>query len=134
MSLNTQNIEDVYELSPLQQGMLFHTLRDPDAGVYFMQSGFLVEGLDVAAFCQAWQKLVERHSVLRTSFHWEGLDKPVQVVHRQVAVPFEEHDWRGLSPDQQMQKPCAWLRADRRAWLRARRSSPRARHPVSLDG
>src|ERR1700732_5147210 len=101
MSLNAQNIEDVYELSPLQQGMLFHTLSDPGVGTYFMQSGFQVENLDVSALRHAWQQVVDRHAVLRTSFHWEGLDKPVQVVHREVEVPFEEHDWRGQSAEEQ---------------------------------
>merc|ERR1739838_1198122 len=45
---------------------------------------------------QAWQKMIERHSILRTSFHWEGLKKIVQIVHKSVELPWEEKDWRSL--------------------------------------
>src|SRR4051812_35581142 len=99
MNMQAQNnVEDIYELSPLQQGLLFHALHDPESGIYFMQSGQRMEGLDVGVFLRAWQRLVDRHSVLRTSFHWEGLDRPIQVVHRKVELPVEQLDWRGLGP------------------------------------
>jgi amino acid adenylation domain-containing protein len=114
MSLNAPNIEDVYGLAPLQQIMLLSTLRHPGAGTYLMRSGFRVENLDVAAFRQAWQRVVERHTVLRTSFHWEGLSNAVQVVHHHVEVPFEEQDWRGLADEEQQRKLRSWLRIDRR--------------------
>ncbi|MBT5903247.1 MAG: amino acid adenylation domain-containing protein [Opitutaceae bacterium] len=88
------NVEDVYELSPLQEGFLFHHLRDPAGGDYVEQMTFLLEGaLDLAAFERAWQVVVDRHPALRTSFQWEGLEKPLQIVHRQVAVPLVTEDW-----------------------------------------
>jgi surfactin family lipopeptide synthetase C len=114
MSERSANIEDIYDLSPLQQGLLFEVLRNPEAGVYFMQSGRRMEGLDVPAYRHAWQQLAQRHAVLRTSFHWEGLDKPVQVVHRVVTVPIVEEDWRAFSPAEQEQRLHAYLRDDRR--------------------
>src|SRR5918911_5121433 len=61
------NVEDIYELSPMQQGMLFHTLYSPDSGAYIEQSVFAVEGeSDILAFERAWQRIIQRHTILRT--------------------------------------------------------------------
>jgi amino acid adenylation domain-containing protein len=114
MSAQQLDIEDIYELSPLQQGLLFITLRESDPAVYFQQSSRLMEGLDVDAFCRAWQRVVDRHPTLRTSFHWEGLEKPVQVVHRRLEVPVERQDLRCLAPDEQQRRVRAFMQADRR--------------------
>ena len=96
------NLEDIYELSPMQQGMLFHTLYSPGSGIYFEQSVFTIEGdLDRAAFQRAWQYVIARHSILRTGFVWEGVEKPLQIVYRSLAVDVDEHDWREFDPTQQ---------------------------------
>lgn len=95
------NIEDQYSLSPLQQGMLFHTLREKGVGMYISQAVSRYENLDVTAFKRAWQLVVDRHAVLRTSFHWEDPENPYQMVHRKVTIPFHEEDWRGQSPSEQ---------------------------------
>jgi len=95
------NVEDVYELSPLQQGFLFHHLRDPAGGDYIEQMTFRLEGpLEVTTFGEAWQRVVDRHPALRTSFQWEGLAQPLQVVHRRVTVPVETADWSDLGNDE----------------------------------
>jgi len=87
-------IKDVYELSPLQQGMLFHNLYNPASESYFQQLDFRITGnLYGAYFRQAWQLIVDRYDVFRTSFHWEELDSPVQVVKKQALLPWEELDW-----------------------------------------
>jgi hypothetical protein len=91
------HLEDIYPLAPLQQGLLFHTVAAPDSTVYMEQMSWIFEGaLDVEAYRQAWQGVVDRHSILRTGFVWQGLEAPVQVVFRQATVPFREEDWRGL--------------------------------------
>ena len=65
------NIEAVYPLSPMQEGMLFHTLMNPGTGIYLMQNRYCVEGdLDQAVFRRAWTQVIARHSILRTSFVW----------------------------------------------------------------
>ncbi|HKV10346.1 MAG TPA: amino acid adenylation domain-containing protein, partial [Thermoanaerobaculia bacterium] len=79
-------IEDIYPLSPMQQGMLFHTLFAPQSYVLEL-SGRILGDFDREAFLGAWGRLIERHPVLRTSFHWEGLPQPLQVVHRRVEIP-----------------------------------------------
>ncbi len=97
-----KNLEAVYPLSPMQQGMLFHSLQAPESGVYFEQLVCSLHGaLDTAAFARAWQQVIDRHPVLRTAFAWKRLDKTVQAVHRQVSLPLEQLDWRDLSPAEQ---------------------------------
>ena len=112
--MNTENVEDIYELSPLQEGMLFHTLLTPESGMYFEQVGFPLHGpLNVPSFERAWQKVIDRHTILRTSFHWEDLEKPVQVVHRHVKLAVEYLDWSASAPAQQEEGLEALLKGDR---------------------
>ncbi|WP_394425667.1 amino acid adenylation domain-containing protein [Streptomyces sp. SGAir0957] len=110
--MSTHNVEDVYGLSPLQFGMLFHSLEDTsDTRPYMVQMTEEVEGrFDDALFGQAWQQLVDRHAILRSAFVWEGVSEPVQVVQRRAPVPFVVRDLRGL-PDQE-QRLDAFLAED----------------------
>jgi amino acid adenylation domain-containing protein len=95
--MKANSIEDIYELSPLQQGILYHSLYDGQADTYVNQRSFIIEGpLDTDALLQAWMQAVAAHTALRTSFHWDGLDTPLQVVHRHAPVVIERHDWSGL--------------------------------------
>jgi amino acid adenylation domain-containing protein len=108
------NVEDFYPLSPMQQGMLFHTLYSPNSGVYFEQLTCTLRKLaNPQAFKQAWQQVTDRHPILRTSFVWEGVKEPVQVVYRQVQLPWEECDWQGLAPAAQQQHLETFLKSDR---------------------
>jgi amino acid adenylation domain-containing protein len=94
----TDDIEDIYPLSPMQQGLLFHTLVDPGSEVYLEQLCLpLPRQLDAAAFERAWRRAIERHPALRSSFHWERRDRPFQVVRRSVQTPFAVLDWRQTS-------------------------------------
>ena len=111
--MKRDDIEDIYELSPTQQGMLFHTLYAAETSVYFDQYVITLRGaLDLRAFESAWRQAMERHTVLRTSFHWEKVEKPLQVVHRQAALPLEHQDWRGASPAEQQERLRAFLRSE----------------------
>ncbi|HNP73991.1 MAG TPA: condensation domain-containing protein, partial [Kouleothrix sp.] len=112
--LDPQQIEDIYPLTPMQRGMLFHSLYAPRSAVYFQQEGFRLEGrLDRAAFVRAWELVLARHSILRTAIVWEGLDEPVQVVFRRVPLPLEQHDWRAMPPAEQPAAIAAFAQADR---------------------
>src|SRR5579885_3378414 len=107
-------IEDVYPLSPMQEGMLFHSLYAPTSGIYVLQwSWMFPEGLDVPAFKQAWQKVIAGHTVLRTAFVWKKLEKILQVVHQKVPLPWQEHDWRGMSGEEQQKRLDALLLEER---------------------
>jgi amino acid adenylation domain-containing protein len=113
--VGTNNVDDIYELSPLQQGMLLHSVHDGATDMYLSQQTYTAEGaLDPDALVQAWQAVVAAHPALRTSFHWEGLDKPLQVVHRDVSLPVYRHDWSDVDEEQQ-QKRLDQLRIDDRA-------------------
>ena len=81
-----KNVEDLYPLTPLQKGMLFHTLLAPESAVYVSQlTCTLPADLDPGRFRQAWETLVRRHGALRTAFLWEGLDEPLQAVRKTVS-------------------------------------------------
>lgn len=109
-----KGIEDIYPLSPLQQGILFHTLCTPNTRVYLHQLIYAIDGsLDVTAFRQAWERVIDRHPILRSSFVWENVKEPVQVVHNNVPLFLEEHDWRVLSPAEQQSQLEKRAREDR---------------------
>jgi len=109
-----RQVEAVYPLSPLQQGLLFHSLYAPEGGDYVVQMGYTLQGrLNVEALRQAWQQVMEHHSILRTTFLWEEVDQPIQVVRRQVAVPWVQLDWRAYSAAEQQARLTAYLHEDR---------------------
>ncbi|MBE9003324.1 amino acid adenylation domain-containing protein [Nostoc sp. LEGE 12447] len=112
--MGMQNVEDFYPLSPMQQGLLFHTLSAPDTGVYFNQLVCTLSGqLNIPVFERVWQQVIQRHSILRTCFRWEGLKEPIQVVLRQVQLPLKHYNWQGVSSTEQQEKLEAFLESDR---------------------
>jgi non-ribosomal peptide synthase protein (TIGR01720 family) len=107
-------IEDIYPLLPLQHGLLFHSLQAPGSGVYVQQlSCTLVGDLEVDAFKNAWQALIDRHTVLRTGFASQHLEEPLQIVYHQARIPVEEQDWSDLPGDDFLSWLAAFLQADR---------------------
>ncbi|MGB8508373.1 MAG: condensation domain-containing protein, partial [Pyrinomonadaceae bacterium] len=109
-------IADIYELTPMQQGMLYHCLgATASQRVHFVQISYTWRGpMDAAAFAGAWRQIVERHAVLRTFFMWEGLEKPVQVVRREVVLPVETRDLRGFPAQARLAALDEYLADDRR--------------------
>ncbi len=108
-----ENIEDIYSLSPLQQGLLFHSLYDSKSRMYFQQKIFTLQGkLNIPAFVQAWQQVVNRYSSLRTIFIWEELAQPLQVVLEVVEISWDMQNWSGISSTEQEQQLQAYLQAD----------------------
>jgi hypothetical protein len=116
-------VVDIYELSPLQQGMLFHALSAPGVGVDIEQVIItLREPLDIATFERALRDVMQRHPILRTRFRWEDVEEPCQEVLAQAELAATVADWRELARDAAEQRFDAHLRAPRtdRAALRAR--------------
>jgi amino acid adenylation domain-containing protein/non-ribosomal peptide synthase protein (TIGR01720 family) len=111
---NWRNVEDIYPLSPMQEGMLFESLLKPDSGVYFEQMICTFTGnLDVSIFEKAWQQIITKYSIFRTGFLWESLSQPLQVVYKQINVTVKTDDWRSLSEEEQQQQLEDFLAADR---------------------
>jgi NRPS condensation-like uncharacterized protein len=77
---NDNPIEDIYPLTQLQQGMMFHILYAPDSRAYFHQYlGTLEDDLNLPAFKKARQQVVDRHPILRSAFEWESWTSPFRL-------------------------------------------------------
>lgn len=114
LTRDVPHVEDIYPLSPVQQGLLFHSLYAPEGGLYFEQKTCLLRGkLDTNAFRKACEEVVNRHAILRTAFRWQDLDEPLQVIHNKVDVPWIELDWRVLNAREQQQRLEQFFRDDR---------------------
>src|ERR1700750_2618605 len=97
-----KRVQDIYPPTPTQEGILFHGLYTPNSGAYLLQTSCNIGGdIDVQAFRRTWQTLVERHAILRTSFLWERVERPLQVVHEKVSLPWREEDWSERSAEEQ---------------------------------
>ncbi|MDU6495619.1 condensation domain-containing protein, partial [Bradyrhizobium sp.] len=94
LALDWRKVEDIYPLSPMQQGMLFHALHDDGTGLYANPLTAEVHGLEPERLRAAWQAVTDRHDVLRTGFLWRELSgSPQQVVYRHAEMRFVEEDW-----------------------------------------
>ncbi|NVZ71929.1 non-ribosomal peptide synthetase [Pseudomonas costantinii] len=84
------NVQDIYPLAPLQAGILYHHRAVQDGDAYVLQAQFAFDSMvRLEAFAQALQAVIRRHDVLRSSFHWDGLEEPVQVVWREASLSVE---------------------------------------------
>ena len=93
LALDGRSVEDVLRCPPAQAGLLFEGLRTP--GAYVNQLSVLMQDVDLKAWLDAWSTLLERHAILRTSFRWGTLPRPVQVVWRSGELPAVHVDWSG---------------------------------------
>jgi amino acid adenylation domain-containing protein/non-ribosomal peptide synthase protein (TIGR01720 family) len=115
--MTARNIQDIYPLSPLQEGIVLHALLEPGAGVYVDQLVCELSapgGVDAARFAEAWALLARRHAVLRSAISWEQRAQSVQVVLREAEIPLEVLDWRGEDAQAQERRLRGWLAEDRR--------------------
>jgi len=107
------SLEDIYPLTPFQQGMLFHVLDAPDAGIYLNQQRYTLRGeLDYAALQNAFQAVLDRHQILRTAFLLSAPGGALQVVYRRLNLPWAVYDWRELELAEKSERLDALLRAD----------------------
>ncbi|HWK52830.1 MAG TPA: non-ribosomal peptide synthase/polyketide synthase, partial [Hyphomicrobiales bacterium] len=109
-------IEDIYPLTPMQEGLLLHTLLEPGTGIYYMQDRYRIDSpLNSECFTEAWQAVAARHEVLRTSFNWNAGEAMVQVVHKQYPVPVDHLDWRDAFEEDNEQRLQHLLKTEREA-------------------
>ncbi|MBA2322789.1 MAG: non-ribosomal peptide synthetase, partial [Pseudonocardiales bacterium] len=113
-----RSVEDIYPLTPLQAGMVFHHLVDTDSAAYVDEFRIRLSGVsDAGALGVACQRVADRTPALRSAVVWDGVDEPLQVVYRHAAVPTRYYDWRDLSDvaqDRELQRVMA---ADRAAGM-----------------
>lgn len=108
-------LEDAYPLSPLQKGLLFHSLLEGDSGVYVNQLQAELSGpFAPEPFLVAWREAVAAHPLLRTGVLWQGLDEPLQGVYRTLELPVCRLDWSDLDEAARRQALSDYCQADRR--------------------
>ncbi len=99
--MNLDSIDNAFPLSAVQEGMLYHCLEANNKQVYVSHITFSIEGsLDLVRWKNAWQAVCQRHEALRVSFLWDGLDAPLQIVHKQIDQLWDVSDLRGLPVDE----------------------------------
>jgi len=105
-------IEDIYPLTGLQQGMLFHSRLAPGEGLYWVQYGLLMDGeVDLGLLRRAWELVFARYEVLRTGV-WDQAKAPVAVVSRSVPLPWRAIDLSGLDEDARLKAVAEFEAAD----------------------
>jgi non-ribosomal peptide synthetase component F len=98
--IDTKAIEDIFALTPMQEGMLFHYLREPGSDVYFEQLGLELTGeIDKKTFQRAWNFIVAANEALRTVFRWEKLNEPAQLVMKDFLLEPLYYDLPGEDED-----------------------------------
>ncbi|ALM82672.1 hypothetical protein ASB57_06630 [Bordetella sp. N] len=113
LGLDADQVQDIYPATPLQNGMLFHSLLQAGEGVYIDQNRFVFGGeLDLDAMAAAWRNAIARHDILRTCFTWAHGGDALQVVMREAPLPLTVHDWRHLDLDEYEAQQDAWRAQD----------------------
>ncbi|MBD3266705.1 amino acid adenylation domain-containing protein [bacterium] len=107
-------IQRIYPLQPMQKGMLFHALREPDDVFYFEQFRYRLQGrLDINVCEQAWNRLLQRHELLRSVFVSHNVPQPVQIVLKQRQVDFHFQDLRAIPAAERVTRLNELLRQER---------------------
>ncbi|MBN6039802.1 non-ribosomal peptide synthase/polyketide synthase [Amycolatopsis sp. 195334CR] len=92
-----RGVVDVYPLTPMQQGMVFHSVHEPDSPAYLEQISFTLSGVgDPRRVGAAFQRVLDQSDALRVRVVWDGVDVPAGVVHRDMTLPVDYLDWIGL--------------------------------------
>ncbi|TGV16834.1 non-ribosomal peptide synthetase, partial [Mesorhizobium sp. M00.F.Ca.ET.186.01.1.1] len=109
------DLTDLYTLTPLQEGMLFHSLYSEGSAYMIQTTAILTGELDIVPFEKAWKKVIQRHSILRTGFIWEETEKPLQAVFESVPFSIRQKDWSSCESDEQESMLAAFLQNEKAA-------------------
>jgi non-ribosomal peptide synthetase component F len=96
--LDRKSIEDLMPLTPMQEGMLFHYLRNPESAKHFEQLHLEISGnVESKRFREAWLEVSRGNEMLRTLFRWEQVEKPVQLILKEPVLQCNYFDFSGKS-------------------------------------
>ncbi|XXS01113.1 amino acid adenylation domain-containing protein [Sorangium sp. So ce426] len=102
LALDYRDVEDIYPMTPMQQGLWMHSILSAGSGIYHMQNVYRVkQPVDTAAFQEAWRRVVQRHPILRTAFLFHDDVGPIQVVHEDPGSVCECMDWTDIGEEAQ---------------------------------
>ena len=115
MTETLENVTDVYGLSPIQQGMLYHTISTRESGIYVSQVAATLKGdINQDKLIATLQAVCSRHYALRSFCVWDGIEQPLQVVCDQIEFPVTQLDWRNDDPELQRQNLLSLVETNRR--------------------
>jgi len=112
--LSAEEVESVYPLSFMQLLVLNHNIINARLGTVNLISFQIFEELQRENFRMAWQKVVNRHTLLRTGFIWRRITNPIQFVKKQVDITIQELDWTNLSEEGQQSALAEFLSLERK--------------------
>jgi len=113
-SWQSSDIEDMYFLSPMQEGLLFHSLREPESPMHCEQASYHISGaFNPEIFAESWRELSRRHAILRTAFVHKNLLRPLQVVLGTREIPVTRQSLTDLSEREHQQYIEQYLRHDK---------------------
>ncbi|MCK4260422.1 MAG: amino acid adenylation domain-containing protein [Halanaerobiales bacterium] len=112
--INKKDIEMLYALTPIQEGILFHYLENPDGDIYFEQLCLHISGeVDINIFKAAWNFVAETNELLRTVFRWNQIEKPIQIILKDTKLDVRSYDFANTSNEKYDQWITEILRKDR---------------------
>ena len=118
MTETLENVVNVYGLSPIQQGMLYHTISARESGVYVNQVAVTLKGdIDRDKLIETLQVVCSRHDALRSFCVWNGTEEPLQVVCEQIEFPVTQLDWRNNDQELQRQNLLSLVETNRRTGI-----------------
>ncbi|QOT00746.1 amino acid adenylation domain-containing protein [Brevibacterium sp. JNUCC-42] len=113
--ISRNNVEDIMGLSPVQEGMLFHFLKEPELEQYHEQLSLTISGkLDLALFKQAWNDVIQANEMLRTLYRWREVNQPVQIILKEHQLAFDYYDYSALATTEQTKRIAKQKEADLR--------------------
>ena len=112
--MQLENVTDIYPLSPVQQGILYHTVVDPRSSAYVDQLVVTLDGeLDPTRLQAAWNTVLQAHEALRAAFLWDGLEEPLQIIRESVVPRWQQWDWCSHSESQRQEQWETLIRGNR---------------------
>jgi len=113
-----KNVKNIYALTPLQEGILFHALYGKENATYFEQFNYHISGeIDIPLFEAAWNEMMRRHDIFRTVIVHKNVPQPLQIVLKERRIDFVFEDIRSLSPEAQRDCWLAYREKDKKRYF-----------------